>query len=108
VIILAVAFLIYYSITRPSVSEIKLGTEDALAKCLTEKGIYLHGAYNCHGCEVQKEMFGSAVSFLVYINCDIEPTKCITGLALPYWNMDNNKTIKGPAPLNFLKDKAGC
>ena len=106
VIILAAAFLIYYSINRP-VSDLNPGAKEALAKCLTEKGIYLHGAYNCPGCEAQKEMFGEAVSFVIYINCDNEPAKCIKGLALPYWNT-GDKTIRGPAPLAFLKDKTGC
>ena len=106
VIFLAVVFLIYYSITRP-VSDLNSGATEALAKCLTEKGVYLHGAINCTGCEVQKQMFGDAASFLVYINCDTEPSKCIKGVALPYWNV-GNATIRGPAPLAFLKDKFGC
>lgn len=99
--------LVSYSIARPK-SDLNSVEKEALAKCLTEKKIYLYGAFNCPNCAVQKEMFDSAVEFITYINCDLEPDKCdINENAYPYWKI-GEMTVKGPVPLKFLKEKSSC
>lgn len=107
VVLIVVVGAVYYSIARPK-SDLNPKEKESLAKCLTEKEIYLFGAFNCPNCGVQKEMFGEAVEFIVYINCDLEPDKCdINENTYPYWKMDDN-ILRGPVPLKFLKDRTGC
>ena len=43
---------------------------EGLAKALTEKGAVMYGAYWCSHCNNQKEMFGEAVKYIDYVECD--------------------------------------
>ncbi len=43
---------------------------EGLAKALTEKGMVMYGAYWCSHCNNQKKMFGDAVKFIDYVECD--------------------------------------
>lgn len=42
---------------------------EALAQCLTDKGVKFYGAFWCSHCKEQKESFGSAAAKLPYIEC---------------------------------------
>ena len=106
VIVIGLASLIYYSINRPVV-DFSASEKEALAKCLTAKGINLYTKTNCPGCVIQKNMFGDAEKFLIYINCDLKSNNCLTSTPLPYW-MINGTVVRGPAPLSFIKDRVGC
>ena len=46
------------------------GWIEGLAKALTEKGAVMYGAYWCSHCNNQKEMFGEAVKYIDYVECD--------------------------------------
>ncbi|MBI2866979.1 MAG: vitamin K epoxide reductase family protein [Chloroflexi bacterium] len=49
------------------------GTESyrvALAKHLTESGAVMYGAYWCPHCADQKSMFGDAIRYVTYVECD--------------------------------------
>ncbi len=43
---------------------------EGLAKALSEKGMVLYGAYWCGHCNNQKKLFGDAVKYLDYVECD--------------------------------------
>ncbi|OQB05715.1 MAG: hypothetical protein BWY19_00848 [bacterium ADurb.Bin212] len=43
---------------------------EGLAKKLTEKGVVMYGAYWCSHCNNQKKMFGDAVKYIDYVECD--------------------------------------
>lgn len=43
---------------------------ERLAKALAEKGAVLYGTYWCRYCKQQKELFGDAVKYLDYVECD--------------------------------------
>ncbi|MGE0793172.1 MAG: peptidylprolyl isomerase [Candidatus Woesearchaeota archaeon] len=45
-------------------------TIETFAKCLTEKGAKMYGAYWCSHCNAQKESFGEAVTYINYVECD--------------------------------------
>ena len=107
IILIALVGLVYYSIARQK-SDFSPAEKEILAKCLTEKNIYLYGALNCPNCGVQKEMFGDAVEFVTYINCDLTPDKCdVNENSYPYWKIEDS-TLRGPVPLKILKERAGC
>lgn len=43
---------------------------EGLAKTLTEKGAVMYGAYWCSHCNNQKRLFGEAVKYIDYVECD--------------------------------------
>lgn len=45
------------------------GNYDNFAKCLTEKGAKFYGSYQCGHCRAQKELFGSSIKYIDYIEC---------------------------------------
>ncbi len=47
------------------------GKYDDFAKCLTEKGVVMYGAYWCPHCQNQKEMFGSSWQYVAYVECSL-------------------------------------
>ena len=107
--ILLIVSVVYYSISRPA-TDLTATEKESLAKCLTQKGIYLYGTINCPNCEVQKEKFGEAVKDIIYISCYTNKTKCekySTQKVYPYWGM-NSTIIVGPIPLLKLKEKTNC
>lgn len=65
---------------------------ERLAKALSEKGMVMYGAYWCPHCQSQKKLFGDAVKYIDYVECDSQgenanPDECeakgITGY--PTW-----------------------
>lgn len=45
------------------------GKYDEFAQCLKGKGAIFYGAFWCPHCQAQKELFGSSVKFLPYVEC---------------------------------------
>ena len=45
---------------------------NAFARCLTERGIKMYGAWWCPHCIEQKEKFGASVDQLPYIECGVK------------------------------------
>ena len=43
---------------------------EGLAKDLSEKGMVMYGAYWCSHCKNQKNLFGDAVQYIDYVECD--------------------------------------
>jgi hypothetical protein len=87
---------------------------EALAKCLTEKGAKMYGAYWCGHCQNQKQMFGSAFQHIDYIECDssgenANPVACdeagIRGY--PTWVI-NGQQYPGEQSFDKLKELTGC
>lgn len=55
---------------------------EKLAKFMTEKGMVLFGAYWCPHCNDQKKLFGDAIKYIDYVECDekgpnANPDECI-------------------------------
>lgn len=107
-----------HAITGSSIGELgnqSIGSENnALAKCLTEKGAKMYGAYWCPHCNDQKTEFGSAFQYITYVECDPQgqnanPQACSdAGVGgYPTWVIDGKK-YEGAQSLDNLKSLAGC
>lgn len=86
----------------------------ALAEHLTDKGIKMYGAFWCHACAKQKELFGQeAVAKLTYIECDPNGKNSQTELcqtakiqSYPTWEVDG-KFQTGVQSLQELSQLSG-
>jgi hypothetical protein len=47
------------------------GQYDNFAKCLSQSGAKMYGAYWCPHCEDQKQMFGNSWQYVKYIECSL-------------------------------------
>ncbi|MBI5148059.1 hypothetical protein HZA33_00075 [Candidatus Pacearchaeota archaeon] len=96
--------VIYFARNNPS-DQFK----EQLAKCLTEKGTVMYGAYGCSHCKEQKEMFGDAFQFINYVECTQQAELCeATGITgYPTWKI-NNTLYPGSTTLGELQRLAGC
>lgn len=45
------------------------GKYDTFAQCIKDSGATFYGAFWCPHCKAQKEMFGTSVKFLPYVEC---------------------------------------
>ena len=89
-------------------------SKNALAKCLTEKGVKMYGAYWCSHCQNQKKAFGDSFQYITYVECDAKgpngnPTACeLAGIqGYPTWVIGGAK-YSGEQDLSTLAKIAGC
>ncbi len=82
----------------------------SLAQCLNDKGVTMYGAAWCGPCKEQKEDFGDAFSLIHYVDCGIEPKKCIEENIeyFPTVIMGDGKRIVGYRSLERLAKETGC
>lgn len=45
---------------------------DAFARCLTQRGVKMYGAWWCTHCQEQKELFGASFEYAPYVECGIK------------------------------------
>ena len=88
---------------------------DVFAKCLTEKGMNMYGAYWCPHCANMKKLFGSSFRYVNYIECDVRGenqqhdlcvAKNIKGY--PTWEFSDGSMLFGEAPFAALGNRTGC
>jgi thiol-disulfide isomerase/thioredoxin len=86
-----------------------------VAKCLTEKGVVMYGAYWCPHCQAQKEAFGDDVQFLPYQECDDGAKGGNHALCLekgvssyPTWVFPGQGNLVGQQPIFVLAKIANC
>lgn len=91
------------------------GNNDALASCLTEKGVKMYGAYWCPHCANQKEMFGSSFEKIDYVECSLPNRGGQTEICIekniesyPTWEFAGGSRLVGEQKLEALAVKAGC
>lgn len=53
----------------PAVPNGSAANYDSLAKCLSDKGVKMYGAYWCPHCQNQKKAFGDSFKYINYIEC---------------------------------------
>lgn len=91
------------------------GQYEDFAKCLTEKGVKMYGAYWCPHCQNQEKMFGGSWKYVDYIECSLpnrggQNAACnnagINGY--PTWEFANGERVEGEVPLQQLSEKSGC
>ncbi len=85
----------------------------ALAKFLTSKGAVFYGAYWCPHCQDQKKLFGDAMQYITYVECDpkgenAQPDKCTAAgvEGYPTWTINGQK-VSGTQTLSQLAQLSG-
>ena len=91
------------------------GKYDDFAKCLTEKGTKMYGAYWCPHCLNQKRDFGSSWQYVTYIECSLPnnagPTEFCTKAGIngyPTWEFQNGDRIEGEVSFPELSQRTSC
>jgi len=87
---------------------------DDFAKCLTDKGVIMYGAYWCSHCQNQKKMFGNSWQYINYVECDpqgnnAKPELCYQNniQGYPTWAI-NGKLYTGERTIEELSSLSGC
>ncbi len=113
VLVIAAALFVMFKITGNVSAEPSI--YDSFAKCTSDSGAVMYGAYWCPHCENQKEIFGSSFKYVNYIECDprgnnAKPELCeqaeIQGY--PTWIFSNGEKRSGEMPLRTLASLTGC
>jgi len=66
VLILAAFGFAYYLGTRVQ------HKNDSFARCLSDRGVKMYGAYWCPHCQEQKEAFGASFEYVPYVECGVK------------------------------------
>lgn len=93
----------------------KPGKLDGFAQCLKDKGAVFYGAFWCPHCQNQKQMFGSSVKFLSYVECStadgksqLQACKAKNIEGYPTWEFIDESRLTGEIPLTQLSEKTSC
>lgn len=85
------------------------------AKCLTEKGVVMYGAFWCPHCNSQKAAFGEAVQYITYQECDekgenSDRLACLQAgvTSYPTWIFPGQGHLIGAQPIFALAKLANC
>lgn len=115
VIILAVvAILVFAMKSGPSYSKEDI---DSFAKCITEKGAVMYGAFWCPHCSKVKKMFGESFRHIDYVECDPrgdneQSLRCIEKEIENYatfeFNDDPSTRLIGEPTFEELAAATGC
>ena len=106
--------LIVASCSAKNESETESGL-DAFAKCLSDNGIKMYGAYWCPHCNSQKQMFAESWKYVNYIECSLPNRAGQTQIcsdagikAYPTWEFANGNRIEGELSLEQLSLSSNC
>ena len=90
----------------------------SFAQCLTEKGAKFYGAWWCSHCQNQKKMFGDALQYVNYIECEQTPgtsqgsltDTCKTAEieSFPTWDFAGGVRKTGELTSAQLSELSGC
>ena len=90
---------------------------DAFARCLTERGAKMYGAWWCPHCQEQKEKFGASFEYAPYVECGVKGD--LHGVAqvckddkishYPTWQFPpTGERVERVFTLQELSDRTGC
>src|SRR5690606_21458805 len=86
-----------------------------LAQCIAASGAKFYGAYWCPHCADQKEMFGDAIQYIDYIECDARGENARADVCLanniqsyPTWIFSDGEWLVGSRSVEELAERAGC
>jgi glutaredoxin len=96
-----------------------MGCESAetvnLAKCLTDNGVKMYGAFWCPHCARQKEIFGSPFEHINYVECSLpdksgqtEVCKEAVIKTYPTWEFSDGSRVDQVQSLEDLSKLSGC
>jgi len=105
ILILALAFFIFKGDAN----------YDEFAKCLTDNGAKMYGAFWCSHCQSQKKSFGDSFKHINYIECSTpdgqgQTPECIeAGIqGYPTWEFLTGERMSGEVSFKVLSEKTGC
>ena len=91
------------------------GKYDTFAQCLTEEDVIFYGAFWCPHCAAQKELFGSSMKHITYIECSTPDRSGQTQSckdkdiqSYPTWIIADEERLPGVQALEKLSVKTGC
>lgn len=95
------------------------GNHDALAQCLTEKGMRMYSSIYCASCRSQEKSFGESFQYIDNVECHPKGENPQTELCLerglkdtPTWILEKDgvevKRLQGYRKLKTLAEFAGC
>src|SRR3989344_6396834 len=109
VVILALAVIIAVVLLLPKSADSKYKNLETFARCLTDKGAVMYGAYWCSHCKAQKAEFGASFKYIKYVECTDEPKVCETARVegYPTWKIAST-TLVGEQLLETLASQTSC
>jgi hypothetical protein len=90
---------------------------DEFAKCLSQKGVKMYGAYWCPHCSEQKELFDAAFKYAPYVECGVpgDTSKMLPVCSdaqikhFPTWQFPPvGERVEGVESLDDLSLRTGC
>src|SRR3989344_5221879 len=88
---------------------------NSFAKCLTDNGVKMYGAYWCPHCNNQKQMFGSSWQYVNYIECSLPNRAGQTQVcnqagirAYPTWEFQDGNILEGELTFTQLSQYSNC
>lgn len=112
--IVVVGLIALFALNRgdkgPSSSEL-----DNFAKCITENGAVMYGAFWCPHCARTKKAFGDSFEYVKYVECDPrgdneQSELCINKNIDKYdtWEFADGSRIVSEPTFQQLSEKTGC
>ena len=90
---------------------------DAFARCLSERGVKMYGAWWCPHCVEQKELFGASFEYAPYVECGLkgelhgqsQVCKDEKVMHYPTWQFPpTGERVERLFSLQELSDRTGC
>jgi rubredoxin len=88
---------------------------DGFARCLSEKGAKMYGAWWCPHCQNQKRLFGNAAKYVDYVECSpgtkkIMSQQCVdAGVeGYPTWIFADGTKASGEQTFEKLSERTSC
>lgn len=92
---------------KPAVSGANL---DEFAKCLSQQGMVMYGAYWCSHCQNIKKLFASSFQYINYVECTVDTNTCnqkgINGY--PSFTFSDGSKVEGEMTLAEFSQKTSC
>ena len=90
---------------------------DGFARCLSDRGVKMYGAWWCPHCQDQKEKFGASFEFAPYVECGVKGDTSVktqvckdAGIQhYPTWQFPpTGERVERVFELEELRDRTGC
>lgn len=88
---------------------------DNFAKCVTESGAKMYGAFWCSHCNNQKKGFSSSWQYIEYVECSTPDGQGQTGecraagiKGYPTWEFSDGSRQEGEVPFETLSELTSC
>jgi len=90
---------------------------DGFARCLTDRGVKMYGAFWCPHCTEQKEKFGASFQYAPYVECGVKgqtsgKTQVCQDAGIqhyPTWQFPpTGERVERVFSLEELSDRTGC